>query len=81
MLAGVTYERITDQGLIVLTKEGERKTLEADSIIMALSLEPDPAIAKVFEGKAPEVFQIGDSREFGLMHGAIADGARIGRAI
>jgi 2,4-dienoyl-CoA reductase (NADPH2) len=80
-LPGVTYERITDQGLVVITKEGQRKTLEADSIVMALSLEPDAAIAKIFDGKAPEVFQIGDSREFGFMHGAIADGAKIGRMI
>ena len=80
-LAGVKYERITDQGLVVVTKEGERKTLEADNIIMALSLVPDAGLSKNFEGKAPEVFQIGDSREFGLMHGAIADGSWIGRNI
>ncbi len=80
-LTGVTYERITDQGLVVVTNEGETKTLEADSIIMALPLEPDPGIAKVFEGKVPQVFQIGDSREFGYMHGAFADGAELGRKI
>ncbi len=74
-LAGVTYEKITDQGLMIVTSEGERKTLEADGIIMALPLEPDTDVIKLFEGRAPEVYQIGDSREFGYMHGAIADGA------
>ena len=38
MLAGVKYERITDEGLVVTTKEGERKTLEADSIINDFAL-------------------------------------------
>ena len=80
-LAGVTYEKITGQGLVVVTAEGERMTLEADSIIMALPLERDAGVIKLFEGAAPEVYQIGDSREFGYMHGAIADGAEVGRMI
>jgi len=80
-LTGVTYERITDEGLVLITKEGERRTLEADSIIVALPLERDTAVVGTFEGKAPAIFQIGDSREFGYMHGAIADGAEIGRVI
>jgi 2,4-dienoyl-CoA reductase (NADPH2) len=81
MLAGVKYESITNEGLVVTTREGERKTLEADSIITALPLLPDAALLKGLEGKVPQIFQIGDCREFGLMHGAIADGARIGRLI
>jgi 2,4-dienoyl-CoA reductase (NADPH2) len=81
MLPGVTYEKITDEGLIVKTKEGIRKTLEADSIVLALPLIPDNSLYKILEKEATQVFQIGDCREFGLMHGAIADGARIGRAV
>ncbi len=80
-LAGVTYERITDQGLEITTAEGERKTLQADSIILALPLEPDPAAAKTLQSAAPEVYQIGDVKEFGYMHGAFADGAKVGHAI
>lgn len=80
-LAGVTYERITDQGLEITTAEGERKTLHADSIILALPLEPDPAAVELLENAAPEVYQIGDVKEFGCMHGAFADGAELGRAI
>ena len=80
-MAGVTYERITDEGLVVTTKEGTRKVLEADSIILALPLSPDNGLCKTLEKDGMVVFQIGDCREFGLMHGAISDGARIGRAI
>jgi 2,4-dienoyl-CoA reductase (NADPH2) len=81
MLPGVTYEKITDEGLIVKTKEGIRKVLEADSIVLALPLIPDNSLYKILEKEAMQVFQVGDCREFGLMHGAIADGAQIGRAI
>jgi hypothetical protein len=55
--------------------------LEADSIIVALPLKPDDGFYKTLKMDGVEVFQIGDCREFGLMHGAIADGARIGRAV
>ncbi len=80
-LAGVTYEEITDKGLVLRTAEGERKTLPADSIIMALPLEADDGVVESFKGSVPEIYQVGDSREFGYMHGAIADGAEVGRTI
>jgi hypothetical protein len=66
---------------VIVTAEGERKTLQADSIIVALPLEPDTGIIKLFENRAPEVYLIGDSRDFGYMHGAIADGAELGRML
>jgi 2,4-dienoyl-CoA reductase (NADPH2) len=81
MLAGVKYESITNEGLVVTTREGERKTLEADSIITTLPLLPDDSILKGFQGKGAEIYQIGDCREFGLMHDAIADGSRLAREI
>jgi 2,4-dienoyl-CoA reductase (NADPH2) len=80
-LAGVRYEKITDEGLLVTTKDGEKKTLETDIIIIALPLLPDAGLASNLKSKGTEVYQIGDCREFGLMHDAIADGSRIGRNI
>jgi 2,4-dienoyl-CoA reductase (NADPH2) len=81
MLAGVKYEKVTDEGLVVITKAGERKTLEADSIITTLPMLPDSGLLSSLEGKVPEIYQIGDCRESGLMHDAITDGSRIGRQI
>jgi 2,4-dienoyl-CoA reductase (NADPH2) len=81
MLAGVKYERITDEGLVVTTKEGERKTIEADSIITSLPLLPDAVLLRTLKDKGTEIYQIGDCRESGLMHDAIADGSRIARKI
>jgi 2,4-dienoyl-CoA reductase (NADPH2) len=81
MLAGVKYERITEEGLVIRTKEGERKIIEADSIITSLPLLPDTGLLKTLEGKVPEIYQIGDCRESGLMHDAIADGSQIARNV
>ena len=79
MLSGVKYEEITDQGLTVTTNEGNRHTIEADTIVTALPLLPNTGLLKNLEGSAPEVYAIGDCREPRLIVDAIADGSRIGR--
>ncbi len=81
MMAGIKYEGITDEGLVVITKEGEKKTLEADTVITALPLLPTAELLKVLEGKVPEIYQIGDCRESGFIADAIADGSRVARRI
>lgn len=80
MLSMVKYERITDGGLIVTTKEGEKRTIEADTIITAFPLLPNTQLIKELEGIVPEVHVIGDCRDPNLVVNAIADGARIARA-
>jgi 2,4-dienoyl-CoA reductase (NADPH2) len=77
----VRYEEVTDKGLVITTKEGERKTLEADTIIVTLPYLPNPGILQDFADKAPEVYNIGTSAEPGLIVNAIADGAKIGYKI
>ncbi len=78
---GVEYEEITEKGLTITTSEGQKKTIEADTIVVALPLIPDTSIVKTLEGKAPEIHVIGDCREPRLMADAIADGARLGHTI
>jgi 2,4-dienoyl-CoA reductase (NADPH2) len=78
---GVKYEEVNDKGLVITTKEGERKTLEADSIIVTLPMLPNAGIAKTLEGQARETFVIGSNREPGLIYNAIADGALYGHKI
>ena len=75
------YEEVTDKGLVITTKEGEKKTLEADTIVVTLPFLPNTDIVKSLEGKAPEIYTIGSCVEPGLIVNAIADGARIGHKI
>jgi len=81
LFTGVEYEEITDKGLTLITKEGERLTIEADTILPAIPLRPNTELFKAVEGKVPEIYLIGDCREPHLILEAIADGWRIGRAI
>ncbi len=81
MMAGVKYEKVTDRGLVVTTKEGKTVTIDADSLLTALPLLPNSDLVKQFEGMAKEVYEIGDCKQSGFMHNAIMDGAVAGRKI
>lgn len=81
MLTGVTYDKVTDKGITVTTKERGRQHIEADTIILALPLKSDNELFGALEGKVPEVYLIGDCREPHLIRQAIDDGSRIGRMI
>ncbi|MEJ2740715.1 MAG: FAD-dependent oxidoreductase, partial [Dehalococcoidia bacterium] len=74
-MTGVKYEEITDKGLTITTKEGERKTLEADTIIPALPLGPNTELADKFQGKVSEVYAIGDCKDPLLIADAIGTAA------
>jgi 2,4-dienoyl-CoA reductase (NADPH2) len=80
-MAGVSYERITERGLVVKTSEGIMRTVEADTIVTALPLLANSNLARGLQGSAPEVHIIGDSRAPGMIIDAVADGSRIGRVV
>ncbi|MFC1901999.1 FAD-dependent oxidoreductase [Chloroflexota bacterium] len=80
-MAGVKYEEITDQGLVVTTKEGERKTLEADNFAIALPLVQNNDLVKSLEGKVAETHNAGSCTRPGYIADAIADGAEVGHKI
>ena len=77
IMTGVKYEEITDKGLTIVTKEGKRQAIEADTIVPAVTLSPDAELLKTLRGRVPEIYPIGDCREPGLIGDAIADGSHI----
>jgi 2,4-dienoyl-CoA reductase (NADPH2) len=81
MMTEVQYDEITDKGLTILTKEGKRRTIEADTIVPAVSLTPNTELIKNLERKISEIYPIGDCKDPHLILEAIADGSRIAHAI
>lgn len=81
LLPGVKYGEITEKGLTITTREGEKRILAADTILPALPMAPDTEFVKSLEGAAPEVYPVGDCGNPALIIDAIGDGSRIGRAI
>jgi thioredoxin reductase len=62
-------------------KEGYKKTIEANSIVPAIPMKPNTELFQSFQGKAPEVYAIGDCSNPRLIVDAIADGWRIANSI
>jgi 2,4-dienoyl-CoA reductase (NADPH2) len=78
MMPGVKYQEITEKGLTVINGDGRTQTLEADTIVTAMPLTPNPELLKALEGAVPEIHSIGDCAEPRLIIDAVADGFRVG---
>jgi len=81
MITGAKYVEITDDGLTIMNKEGKEQAIPADTILTVMPLQPNSQLFNSLKGIAPEVYEIGDSKQPGFIVDAIADGARIARFI
>ncbi len=81
MMAGVKYEAITDKGLVVLTKEAEKRTIEANTIVPAVPLTPNTGLLETLKGKVTEVYFIGDCSEPKVIIDAVAAGYRVANTL
>ncbi|MFQ5875679.1 MAG: FAD-dependent oxidoreductase, partial [Dehalococcoidia bacterium] len=81
ILTGVEYEEITEAGVIVRTKEGERTLVEADTVVLAAGAKPNTELLTSVEGRVPQVFCVGDCVEPRGIREAMEDGYRVGLAL
>ena len=81
MMTGVTYEEITGGGLTITTKEGDKLTIAAETIIPATPMSSNIGLAETLKKMIPEVYVIGDCKEPRLIPDAIADGWKIANVI
>jgi 2,4-dienoyl-CoA reductase (NADPH2) len=82
LIGGVReFVEITDKGLTIINKDGEKQTIPADTVVPALPLLPDLAMFESLEGKVPEVYAIGDCKEPLLIADAISQGMETARKI
>lgn len=81
VILGVKSIEITHRGVIMTNKEGDKETIEADTVIPTSPLAPDLSLFEGLKDKVPEVYAIGDCKEPRLIVDAIAEGWRIGRQI
>jgi len=81
LLSGVSYEDVSDRGVTVTTSEGERRTIEADTVVLAAGAKPDSQLATALEGRVPELYVVGDCVEPRNIAEAMAEGYRVGLAL
>jgi len=81
MLTEAKCQEITRVGVLITTKDGRRQTIEADTVVFANGIEPNPGLFRAIESKVSPVYLAGDCKEIGFIKGAIADGARTALSI
>lgn len=81
MLTDTTVSEISDEGVIVIEKSGEKKELKADGVIMAVGLRPRDSLQKALTGKAAELYTVGDCVRPRKIMAAIWEGYRLARLI
>jgi 2,4-dienoyl-CoA reductase (NADPH2) len=82
LISGVKeYVEITDKGLTIVTSDGKKQIIEADTIATALPLTPNSELLEGLRKKVPEVYAVGDCREPLLIADAIGTGLRTAREI
>lgn len=77
IVTGVKKMVITDKGLDITTKQGDKQTIEADTIVPTAPLKPNTGLFKSLKGVVPKVYAIGDCKEPRMIVDAIADGWHI----
>ncbi|MFC1946183.1 FAD-dependent oxidoreductase, partial [Chloroflexota bacterium] len=66
--------RITDEGVDIITPDGQQRTIKADTVVPTSPLVPNTALQESLEGKVPEIYAIGDCAEPNLIVHAIRAG-------
>jgi len=74
MLSETKCEEISGSGVTVTTPDGGKKTLPADTVILAAGYDKNDNLFKALEGRVPEIHCVGDaSQPQGIME-AVRDG-------
>jgi 2,4-dienoyl-CoA reductase (NADPH2) len=82
MISGVKeYVEIIERGLTIVDREGNTRTLQADTIVSALPLTSNDELLPALQKKVPEVYAVGDADKPGLIRDAIAAGFRAARDV
>lgn len=80
MLAGINYEAVVADGIIV-SKDGEREKISADTLILATGYRPRRELVDALGQVVPEVHTIGDCVKARTLLEALHEGAQVAAAI
>jgi NADPH-dependent 2,4-dienoyl-CoA reductase/sulfur reductase-like enzyme len=82
LLSGFKVEGFTDDGVKVVQRDsGEERTLEAETIVLALGATPERSLVDDLKKEEIEFHPIGDCRQPNNIRQAIYEGALVGRQL
>ena len=81
LLTSATCEEIKEGSVQVITNEGKRETMPADTVIIAAGYKVNDRLYKALEGKVPEICCVGNSAKPRRILEATSEGYQAGLAI
>jgi thioredoxin reductase len=82
VIKNAQFEEITKTGLVFTTKEGERRTLKADSIVPIYPLSTNKDLYENLQGKVPELYSIGACKTpNSMIVDAVEDAAKVAHSV
>ena len=81
MLTGVSYQQINDKGLVIADADGVTRTLEAETVLVTLPLQPNPKLFEGLSGKGADVYAIGDCKAPGVIINAMGSAFEVARIV
>jgi 2-enoate reductase len=81
VLTNLSLFEVVDEGAVVIHKNFRRETLAADTVIMAVGLEPQQEIYRSLKGHLTDLYLIGDARKAWNIMNAIWDAYEVARSI
>lgn len=70
-----------EDGKVILESNGQKKALDADSIVIAVGFRPVPSMAQELSGCGAVVYEIGDGQKVSTILHAVWDGYEVGNNI
>ena len=81
ILTYTNVHEITDEGLVIVDEQGNKTTLEADTIVLAVRMEPNRELIEALPADVAELYTIGDCVEPRMVLSAIWEGFRTARLV
>lgn len=81
ILTYTNVHEITDEGLVIVDEQGNKTTLEADTIVLAVRMEPNRELIEALPADVAELYTIGDCVESRMVLSAIWEGFRTARLV
>ena len=72
IVTGKKVVAITDNGVAVTDRQGNRTVLQMDVAVLALGVEPVNDLAAALAGKVKELYVIGDAKKPAKIHDAVS---------
>jgi 2-enoate reductase len=72
---------VTENGVLLLGEDSQKKNFSADTIVLAIGLKPDRELYQTLKGQTPNLYTIGDSRKTQNILNSIWDAYEVARMI